>query len=687
MVTATAVPEIKAGHQTAPNRSRVIRHVVVILVKATTYTPDGYPLRHRKGVLPSNSLAVVSTETRRALNIANSKGLIDPDIDHRVVVLDEALWGMRVDKPEKLVAGHLDDHTMVIVGLVGVQTNQFPRARDLARRFKAAGAEVVMGGFHVSGSIAEMKHGIKDRKRTDVPCPNQMPPEIQELMDEGIIMFYGEAEETWSQTLADIINGQPKMLYEASLPNLAETVPPQYPDHYFEHFAGKLITADTSRGCIFKCSFCTIINVQGTTMRFRDPDRLIAMIKREADHNGGEVAFFLTDDNFGRNPKWEYILLELIKLRKQGYRISFMIEADLKTYKLPAKATNERIAKELGKDIYNLEPEEKKVFLDLLAEAGCTQIFFGVESVNRETLIATGKDQNDPEKYAELTRRCHNVGIAAHGGYIIGFPADTPESISADIEELKGYGFDQISFFILTPLPGSEDHARMAAAGVPMDADFNDYDSFQPVTDHPNMTRAEWQAAYDKAWRQFYTWKHMLACLKRLPAKHRFRQLKVYAWYRDAALGQDKHPMQAGFWLAYNRDERRRGEFGQPIEGFWTFWVKQAVFRLLYFGHLVRELVVFGHIYYHLRTREVMGHRTKGFSAWIGRTFKLHLPYTRRFWIRYGRGWKWKVVNPLKWHWHLLVLPHAASEAWHFVHFLTVLRKIFGNPIYPVVKP
>ena len=66
-------------------------------------------------------------------------------------------------------------------------------------------------------------------------------------------------------------------------------------------------------------------------------------------------------------------------------------------------------------------------------------------------------------------------GVVCHAAYILGFPADTPQTIAEDVEALKEIGFDHVSFFILTPLPGSEDHIRQHVAGVPMDGDLNQY--------------------------------------------------------------------------------------------------------------------------------------------------------------------------------------------------------------------
>ncbi len=60
--------------------------------------------------------------------------------------------------------------------------------------------------------------------------------------------------------------------------------------------------------------------------------------------------------------------------------------------------------------------------------------------------------------------------ILTIAGYILGFPNDTPASILRDIEIVKReLPVDILEFFCLTPLPGSEDHQKLAARGVWMD--------------------------------------------------------------------------------------------------------------------------------------------------------------------------------------------------------------------------
>src|SRR5918997_2144866 len=86
------------------------------------------------------------------------------------------------------------------IGLVGVQSNQFPRAVDLARQFIAAGLPVCIGGFHVSGCLAMLP---------------QMPDDMREAQALGISFFAGEAEhgrldavlqDAWSGTLKPLYN-------------------------------------------------------------------------------------------------------------------------------------------------------------------------------------------------------------------------------------------------------------------------------------------------------------------------------------------------------------------------------------------------------------------------------------------------------------------------------------------------
>lgn len=618
--------------------------LVVLLVKPTTYDDRGFPLRFWKGVLPSNSLAVMYSLTKNTL----AEGSL-PVSDWEVRVLDDAVWNQRVSNPEALVKKYTDEHTHVVVGLVGVQTNQLPRATELAQRFQKAGATVVVGGFHVSGSISTLHDGIaaSDRRRADVPCPHIMPPEIQALMDQGVIVCHGESEGVWRDILADILDGEPKTLYRGGQPDLQGAPLPQYPPNYFDDFATKMLTFDTGRGCPFSCKFCTIINVQGRTMRYRDPQAIVAMIESICDELGG-AEFFLTDDNFSRNPHWEEILDGLTALREQGRHISFMIEADLASYKI-------------------------RNFIPKLASAGCHQVFLGMESVNQKTLKDAGKGQNVVKNYEKLCDELHKFGIAIHVGYIIGFPADTKESIVEDIGVLQTIGIDIASFFILTPLPGSEDHVRAYVEQVPMDNDFNAYDSFHAVCDHPNMTREELTGALLHCFAEFYRPRHMVATLKRLPDRQFWGMFLNLMWYRNAALAEGTHPMMAGFWSKRQRKEARPGYEESRL----TFLRRETWRRLSYAGHVLRDFYVFQYVYFEAKLRgqisgQVSRQWDRGRGWWQNIFRKPSRNWLNRFWIRYGKQ-KWNLLWKL--HWHVRMIPYAATEVAYTFYFGWILAK------------
>ena len=72
-----------------------------------------------------------------------------------------------------------------------------------------------------------------------------------------------------------------------------------------------------------------------------------------------------------------------------------------------------------------------------------------------------------------------------------------------------------LEFFILTPLPGSEDHQKLHKAGVWMDPDMNKYDVEHVATGHALMSKSEWEGAYRSAWKLYYSPEHIERILRR----------------------------------------------------------------------------------------------------------------------------------------------------------------------------
>jgi hypothetical protein len=161
-------------------------------------------------------------------------------------------------------------------------------------------------------------------------------------------------------------------------------------------------------------------------------------------------------------------------------------------------------------------------------------------------------------------------------GYILGFPNDTPESIRHDLDIIKReLPLDALEFFVLTPLPGSEDHKVLYEKNVWMDPDLNKYELEHVVTGHPKMTREEWQTAYRSAWDIFYTDEHLETIMRRAAATGiNVRSLMpVLMWFSSAMKIENLHPLQWGIFRVKRRTDRRPG---LPLESPVTFYARYA---------------------------------------------------------------------------------------------------------------
>jgi len=504
----------------------------LILIKPSHYDADGYVVQWLRSTMPSNSLAAVYS---LALGAA-TRQVLGPDLPIDVVAIDETNTRVR---PRDIVKRIASNGGLGLIGFVGVQSNEFPRTLDLARRFRAAGLQVMIGGFHVSGCLAMLKETQVDIKVA------------QEL---GVSIFAGEAEEGFDEVLQDAAKGALKPLYnhmKKELPGIGNVpFPPFLPVDFVNRTVGNVTSFDAGRGCPFQCSFCTIINVQGRKSRYRSPDSIEQILRMNWAQ--GVKRFFITDDNFARNKDWEAIYDRIIKLREEdGMDVRFMIQVDTLCHKIPN-------------------------FIEKSRRAGVTRVFIGLENINPANLIAAKKRQNKITEYRKMLLEWKRVGIMTFAGYILGFENDTPESIRHDLEIIKKeLPLDALEFFVLTPLPGSEDHKILYEKNVWMDPDMNKYELEHVVTAHAKMTREEWQSAYRSAWDVFYTDEHLETIMRRAHATGiNIRSLMpVLMWFSSAMKIENLHPLQWGIFRVKHRKDRRPGF---PIESALSFYANYA---------------------------------------------------------------------------------------------------------------
>ncbi len=512
------------------------RRFRLVLIKPSHYDDDGYVIQWMISAIPSNTLAVLNG---LALD-CRERNVLGDDVDLEIEAFDET--NTRI-KPARIARSITQNGGMGLVALVGVQSNQFPRAVDIARPLRAAGIPVMIGGFHVSGCLAMLP---------------DMPADIKEAIDLGISIFAGEAEGRFDTILQEAAAGrlQPVYNFMADLPGLDGAPLPLLPAGRIARTGGKLTSFDAGRGCPFQCSFCTIINVQGRKSRYRSAADVEAIIR--ANLAQGIAHFFITDDNLARNRNWEAIFDRLIAMREEeGLQFRFVVQVDTMCHKIPR-------------------------FIEKAARAGVKRVFLGLENINPDSLAAAKKKQNRISEYRAMLLEWKKYGCFTYAGYILGFPGDTPETIVRDIGIIqRELPLDLLEFFCLTPLPGSEDHKKLLMAGVPMDPDMNKYDLEHVTTGHPLMSKAEFERAYRLAWETYYTRAHMEIVLRRAVASRisHGKMLFLLLWFYGCVTIEKIHPLEGGYFRRKSRTDRRAGfPVVDPLR-FYTVYAAEIVVK------------------------------------------------------------------------------------------------------------
>lgn len=486
------------------------------LIKPSHYDDEGYVIQWWRGFIPSNSLSCLYGLVLDARN----RRVLGEDVEIEIAARDET---NSIIPLRRIIRRFRRNGNRGLVCLVGVQTNQFARAMDIARPLRAAGIQVAIGGFHVSGSVAM------------IPNPQS---EFKEAVELGVTVFAGEAEGRIDEILRAAWERRLKPLYNFmnDLPGLEGQPLPFLPQRYVRRYAGKMGCFDAGRGCPFSCSFCSIINVQGRKSRHRTPDDVERLVR--ANYAQGVRSYFITDDDFARNRNWAAILDRIIELkRNEGFRINIIMQVDTLSHKIPN-------------------------FIEKAAAAGCKKVFIGLENINPDSLKGASKGQNHITEYRKMLQAWRKAKVLTYAGYILGFPADTAESIERDIGIIqRELPIDIMEFFMLTPGPGSKDHQDLYLKGVELDPDTNKYDSEHAVTAHPRMSAEEWEGIFKRAWHLYYTPQHIETLLKRAVASSirtsRIASMIFYFYASPAFEGV--HPLQSGIFRRKCRSQRRPG--------------------------------------------------------------------------------------------------------------------------------
>jgi radical SAM superfamily enzyme YgiQ (UPF0313 family) len=207
---------------------------------------------------------------------------------------------------------------------------------------------------------------------------------------------------------------------------------------------------ETSRGCTYKCKFCTINKMYGRTFRKYSIERIITDIK-DAQRYGAKY-LSISDDN---------ITLDLQRLEDLCDEI---ISNKLNSMQFFLQATVEGIA-------------HSSKLVQKMSDAGIKSVFLGIESEKKNNLDFIYKKSSNPESTKKAIRNLKDNGIIAIGGFIIGLPDDDEKSLWNTFKTAWELKIDIPVFSILIPQPKSEIRDELIKQGLVVnDSNYYDYD-------------------------------------------------------------------------------------------------------------------------------------------------------------------------------------------------------------------
>jgi len=352
-----------------------------------------------------------------------------------------------------------------LLALVGVQSHQFQRSLDLAAFAQAHGVRhCVIGGPH------------------PMTCDTTM------LHNRGISFALSEAETIWPAVLHDAIRGELQPAYGADQRWAQELhapvlTPPSKQD--LKRYVVPMIGVYPARGCPYTCNFCSVIKIAGRQIRSQPIETNIASLRRIK--KAGIRLVMFTSDNFNKYPEAVELLEQMVE-EKIG--IPFFVQCDTQVSKSEA-------------------------FIELLGRAGCFQMFVGVESFSRKTLLAAHKTQNWPEQYAEIARLCRKYGIMSHFSNIIGFPDDTHQTVREHMDYLRRLKPDVASFYVLTPIPGTEQYGDFLSEGRITETNLDRFDTSAITWTHPTFRGTELLDLVYECYEKFFSSRQIVRSIAR----------------------------------------------------------------------------------------------------------------------------------------------------------------------------
>jgi len=229
-----------------------------------------------------------------------------------------------------------------------------------------------------------------------------------------------------------------------------------------------------SRGCVYWCDFCTTVRMFGRKYRMRSPKNVVDEIEYVAKtYDAKQFTFY--DDAFTVDQKRAEEICDEIMAR--GLKLKWNCETRVDMVSKP--------------------------LMQKMKKAGCTDIWFGIESGSPKIIKAMGKGIS-AEQTIEAFRWAREAGLMTVGFVVLGFPGETKESMWETIKLVQKIGPCDIVYHIATPYPGTPMRDEVIKNGWLRVTDFDRYDTATPIFETPELSMAEIREIREQAFHKFY---------------------------------------------------------------------------------------------------------------------------------------------------------------------------------------
>lgn len=245
---------------------------------------------------------------------------------------------------------------------------------------------------------------------------------------------------------------------------------------------GRFTYTTASRGCPFKCKFCSVPQFWPVRYTRSVANVLDEMEQIAWEYNIGYVRF--TDEMFGLSKRWTTELCRGMVERGLDKEIAWSCDSRVDTMSVET--------------------------LDEMRRANCRVIFYGIEFGSQRILDFSGKRTTLAQirETLDMTKR---AGISPTGNFMLGYPTETVDTIEATIDLAKELDLDFCSFSIVTPFPGTELYEYCAENNLLRTDNWEEYNYFHPgegIIELSEVPDAELINLYRKA-RYEYQFRHI----------------------------------------------------------------------------------------------------------------------------------------------------------------------------------